>query len=128
MYIIKEGDVNVTVSSKSSGTPSGINAVGLFSCRSQANDSTRSLCFAGFARRQLFNLGVISRGQWFGERPLLTGEKNDFTYTTATRTTVIAIGLKLFSQIRRKVGSTLLRELTAKLEHRYVLFRFSVIH
>ena len=92
MYIIKEGEVDVSLRT-----------------RPDAEHAWHA---------QTFHVGVIGPGSWFGERPLLTGEKNDFSYSTVSRCSAFAIGIKLFAQIRRRVSSVLTQELSAKLKHR----------
>jgi CRP-like cAMP-binding protein len=97
MYVIKSGEVMVTAVPKS-----------------EVDNQTRYPS----QRRRVFNLGVIGAGQWFGERPLLTGEKNDFTYTSATPVTLFSINHKLFVQLGKAVVASLIKELTTKLQFR----------
>jgi CRP-like cAMP-binding protein len=97
MYVIKSGEVTVSAFPKA-----------------EVDSSSKYPT----QRRRVFNLGVIGAGQWFGERPLLTGEKNDFTYTSATPVTLFSINQKLFVQLGKHVTAALIKELTTKLQFR----------
>lgn len=92
MYVIKEGEV-------------------LVSAVSAAGEGSKK-------KKHVYSLGVIGRGQWFGERSLLTGEKMDFTYITSSRVVAFAITPKLFAHVRRFAFHSLVSELALKIQYR----------
>ena len=65
-----------------------------------------------------YQLGLLSAGEWFGDKTLLTGFPADFSFIADTQALLIVISARAFFPHQRRASGYLLRHLRAVTAHR----------